>query len=376
MYQTLIWSDGYTGTDGGNRFSTTDVRNFLASGLDINKKNLIIASQDMVKEVDADFRTEVLRTEYEGVAWSGTYTALNVLGQEIAKGTSFTVNDLTEQYLGADDVMYHPTANALKPINDGGNGTSYVGFSYEQPSIDDEFKTNAMGIATVSVTNNTVYLGLDWRHFGNLTTLFAGVLDFIEANDAPIVPVELSDFNAEQQGTKVSIDWMTSSEINSNRFEVERRTENTEIYNTIETVEAQGTSTTEQNYGPYFDYGVRYGNSYVYRLKMIDKDGSSEYSQEKIVTMKGGEGNIEVISVGPNPLQTKSELRLNLSETMNVTIELYDVVGNQVSTIINGTLRGGTNMIEINGSNLSNGLYNIVIRSGDLQIIEPITVVK
>ena len=61
---------------------------------------------------------------------------------------------------------------------------------------------------------------------------------------------------------------------------------------------------------------------------------------------------------------------------MNVTIELYDIVGNQVSTITNGTLRGGTNMIEINANNLSNGLYNIVIRSGDIQIIEPITVVK
>ncbi len=79
---------------------------------------------------------------------------------------------------------------------------------------------------------------------------------------------------------------MTSSEINSSRFEVERRMETGDIYNKIESVEAQGTSTTEQTYGPYFDYGVRYGNSYVYRLKMIDKDGSSEYSQEKVVTIE------------------------------------------------------------------------------------------
>jgi hypothetical protein len=338
----------------------------------------------MITNTDDDFRTEVLRAEYEGNPIAGTYLNTpnyTVTGDALAKGTKFTVSDVTEQYLVNPSStfyhdLFHPTAAGLTPVNMGGNGTASVGFKYDEISDANKFKTNAMGIATISVTYNTIYLGLDWRHFGNLSTLFAGVLDFIEANGAPIVPVELSDFNAGQQGSKVSIDWMTSSEVNSSRFEVERRMETADIYNTIETVKAQGTSLTDQTYGPYFDYDVRYGNSYVYRLKMIDKDGSSEYSQEKVVTMKGGEGNIEVISVGPNPLQTKSELRLNLSETMNVTIELYDIVGNQVSTIINGTLTGGTNMIEINGNNLSNGLYNIVIRSGDIQIIEPITVVK
>lgn len=379
MYQTLVWSDGLGMTDGGNRFSKDDVRSFLASGLDINKKNLIIASQDMVKEADDDFREEVLRAEYEGNPIAGTYLNTpnyTVTGDALAKGRKFTVSDFTEQYLGADNPNYHPMASGLTPVNMGNNGTASVGFKYDEIDDANKFKTNAMGIATISVSYNTIYLGLDWRHFGNLTTLFAGVLDFIEANGAPIVPVELSDFNAGQQGNKVSIDWMTSSEVNSSRFEVERRMETGDIYKTIETVKAQGTSIVDQTYGPYFDYDVRYGNSYVYRLKMIDKDGSSEYSQERVVTMQGGEGNIEVISVGPNPLQTKSELRLNLSETMNVTIELYDIVGNQVSTIVNGTLTGGTNTIEINGNNLSNGLYNIVIRSGDIQIIEPITVVK
>jgi hypothetical protein len=198
----------------------------------------------------------------------------------------------------------------------------------------------------------------------------------MEANGAPIVPVELSEFNARQQGNKVSIDWATESEVNSSRFEVERRDERGEIYRKIEEVEAAGTSISRRTYGPYNDYGVRYGNSYVYRLKMIDKDGTSDYSDERLVTMQGGAGKLEVISVGPNPLREQSTLRLNVSEPMQVVVELYDMVGNKVSNLHNGSMSQGENQIEIKGSTLSSGVYNIVIRSGEIQIVEPITVAK
>ena len=381
MYQTLVWSDGYGSQDGGDRFSTADIRRFLSSGEEIYKKNLIIASQDMVMEAEEEFVREVLRAEYEGNplanptdTYLGTPDLYTITGVEIAEDHDFTVNDFSEQYLGSDEPMLHPIASGLKPINTIGNGVSQVGMKYDE--INDAFKTNAAAITTVTVTYNTVYLGLDWRHLGDLHSVFSGLLDFINTNDAPIVPVELSEFNAQQQSNKVVLDWSTESEVNSSRFAIEKRTENSEIFRTIEEVSASGTSVERKTYGPYYDYDVRFGNEYVYRLKMTDKDGTSDYSEERVVTMRGEGGMLEVISVGPNPVKAESVLKLNSSEVQELSVELYDVVGNQVSTLYRGNSIIGVQEIKINSNGLSSGVYNIVIRSGEQQIIEPISVVK
>ena len=135
-------------------------------------------------------------------------------------------------------------------------------------------------------------------------------------------------------------------------------------------------TTTSQVYGPYYDYNVKYGNSYTYRLKMIDKDGTSSHSQERVVSLKGEAGTLTVVSVGPNPSKDKSELRLNLGSTMPLTIELYDMAGNQVKTIYTGSQVSGESRYEINVNGLSSGIYNIVVRSGEIQIIEPLSVVR
>jgi len=109
---------------------------------------------------------------------------------------------------------------------------------------------------------------------------------------------------------------------------------------------------------------------------MTDKDGTSSYSEERVVNLRGTEGTIEVVSVGPNPSRDRSELRLNLVGNMEITIELYDMTGSQVKTIYSGNQLSGESRYEINVNDLVSGSYHIVVRSGEIQIIEPLTVVK
>jgi hypothetical protein len=279
------------------------------------------------------------------------------------------------QYLGVDDTDYYPMASGLKVVNGVDlSGTAQIGAYYD--SKDDDFKVNGAAVATVTVTYNTLYFGLDWRHMGELTKLLMGVIDFIEENGAPIVPVELSEFNARQQGNKVALDWATSSEVNSSMFTIEKKDARTNLFTGIEEVSASGNTTEEKVYGPYYDYSVKYGNTYTYRLKMTDKDGTSSYSEERVVNLRGTEGTIEVVSVGPNPSRDRSELRLNLVGNMEITIELYDMTGSQVKTIYSGNQLSGESRYEINVNDLVSGSYHIVVRSGEIQIIEPLTVVK
>jgi Secretion system C-terminal sorting domain len=105
--------------------------------------------------------------------------------------------------------------------------------------------------------------------------------------------LSLSYFTAQKQPKSVLLNWQTATEINTNKFIIER-SKNATNFETVNTVTAAGNSSTIRNYNcldltPY--NGINY-----YRLKQIDKDGSFVYS--KTVTINF---SIKGSIVYPNP---------------------------------------------------------------------------
>ena len=68
---------------------------------------------------------------------------------------------------------------------------------------------SSMGISSNSQVKNTLVLGADWRHYKNSERLFRSVYDFVVKNGGTIVPVELTDFEANLIGKKVELNWAT-----------------------------------------------------------------------------------------------------------------------------------------------------------------------
>ena len=66
---------------------------------------------------------------------------------------------------------------------------------------------------------------------------------------------------------------------------------------------------------------------------------------------------VENTKLYPNPAQNSATLELSLVQDSKVNISIYDLSGKEINTIFNGTLNSGKNEIEINTSNLSNGIY-------------------
>ncbi len=52
-------------------------------------------------------------------------------------------------------------------------------------------------ITTNAVEYNLALLGVDWRHWGNIETVLRTVIDFAEANEGYVVPIDLLYFNAD-----------------------------------------------------------------------------------------------------------------------------------------------------------------------------------
>jgi photosystem II stability/assembly factor-like uncharacterized protein len=68
----------------------------------------------------------------------------------------------------------------------------------------------------------------------------------------------------------------------------------------------------------------------------------------------------------PNPFNPVTRISFFIPTKSNVCLEVYDVLGKKVSTLLNKTLEAGNHDAIFNGANLSSGIYFYCIRLGSL----------
>jgi len=390
IYRSMVWIDAHDQIGGApyrlTRYDRDNIEDFLAAGTFAQKKNLLIGSQEMVRNESSDMASWVR---------NNLNAKVGVPNNPLGAGASYANKLINGSILGRDLKFRvvetgYPNDDApragLFTIDNPGVGTSRIGFKYAE-HIDDRPLENfyvadgqrVAAIATTSVEYNSILVGLDWRHWADLTGLLRALFDFIEYNGGNIVPVELYDFVVTPAGKRVDIAWKTSSEVNSDKFEIEKSeySETGLNFRTIEAVKAIGHSVASTTYGPYIDNNVEFGKSYVYRLKLIDKDGTFKYSDEKFVEIQGLSGSAQINSISPNPITTTADLTYTITESMNVTVILYDMLGNEVQTLFDGFLNSGVHKLNISAAHLANGTYTIVLKgSGDLYLTTQVNVIK
>ncbi len=59
----------------------------------------------------------------------------------------------------------------------------------------------------------------------------------------------------------------------------------------------------------------------------------------------------------PNPFNPSTLIRFSLPKAQNITLEVFDITGRNVATLISGRVEGGTNSIPFFANNLASGIY-------------------
>ncbi len=85
-------------------------------------------------------------------------------------------------------------------------------------------------------------------------------------------------------------------------------------------------------------------------------------------------GNVSSFNVYPNPFSDVTTFSINLNKADDVTIKVYNVVGEIVSSYAAGTMTTGENQIKFDGSSLSGGIYFVTVTAGAQTITKKITV--
>jgi outer membrane protein assembly factor BamB len=179
------------------------------------------------------------------------------------------------------------------------------------------------------------------------------------------VPVELISFNASLNGVNVTLTWTTASQLNNRGFEIERKSGNGD-YQSISFIKGDGTTTEQKSYS-YTDKELQEGD-YTYRLKQIDFDSSVHYSGLVNVSVKlPAEFNLS--QNYPNPFNPSTTINFSLPQKQMVKLIVYDILGKEVKTLVNGEKDAGSYNVQWNGTNnngvnVSTGIYIYRITAG------------
>ena len=229
----------------------------------------------------------------------------------------------------------------------------YIGFNLNGPGgVNADFKDASRVNTTLAMLQN----GANWNQTQiNNTNITLSCTDFTNN----MLPIELISFDARLRGNEVLFDWVTETEVNNERFEIEHSADN-QIFTSIGTVAGKGTSYEKNSYRMVHNFPV-VGINY-YRLKQIDYDGKFDYSETVYVRKEIG----SEISIYPNPTNDHIIIQSNNSLIDDQQFLVYDAMGRQINI---SSSKEGEYAVRLNTSSLDSGIYFIQISSGNIKKI-------
>jgi hypothetical protein len=199
--------------------------------------------------------------------------------------------------------------------------------------------------------------------------------DYIaKVSDAPPLPVELAGFDVTRDGASVELTWQTASETNNAGFRVQHQTEGDwATLGFIESKATGGTTTKAQSYRYTVGRELEPG-THRFRLEQVDLDGSTSPGTVVAVDI-GMDQALSLSAPAPNPAAESTTLSFGVKESTEATVTIYNVLGQRVKTLYQGTPQAGeTKGVRVNVGSLPSGVYFVRLRASGQTRTERLTV--
>ncbi|MDP4266579.1 MAG: T9SS type A sorting domain-containing protein [Bacteroidota bacterium] len=179
------------------------------------------------------------------------------------------------------------------------------------------------------------------------------------------LPIDLMTFKAICEDNKVTLYWVTTSEVNNNYFTIEKSTDN-ELWKVVGMVKGAGNSNRIINY-TLVDKDAA-GESLFYRLKQTDFNGKYKYSGMISSNCVSKEPSVSFLP-DIDPKSNKLTVIMKNFDCKTANIILYDAMGKKVyERKLNDVSDNCKVMIDFDI--LSNGVYFIHFISKDFNKIQ------
>jgi len=208
-------------------------------------------------------------------------------------------------------------------------------------------------VSPISTTGSTQYPFTT----GSTAASYSATRFSILFKTAAALPVSITGLKAFQQNAGVQVEWNTLNETNMAAYQVEKSVDGTS-FNKAGTVTATGNSSYN-----WYDASPVNGSNF-YRIKLLDKSGSSKYTQ--VVNVKMG-GTKNTFSIGGNPIRNRTiTLQMESVEKGSYTVKVFNSLGQQVATrTINHAGGSATETIAL--ANAPAGTYQLSILGNNVK---------
>lgn len=194
---------------------------------------------------------------------------------------------------------------------------------------------------------NTVVVGSNYIEFST-----SGFSRFYISSPATPLPVELVSFNGYTEGGKNLLTWVTASQKNVSHFSIERSPNGVKNWFEIsKPIKAEGTTEEVKKYS---ETDLSPTPLAYYRLKMVDFDGSFQYS--KVISIQKDDLKKSDFRVFPNPFNGNLNIQFSISKAQKVAFEIVNILGQHQQSAYFNT-NEGVNNFNLNTEQLPKGAY-------------------
>ncbi|TNE72945.1 T9SS type A sorting domain-containing protein [bacterium] len=349
----------------------------------------------------------------QSIAGIGTYN----FGNEVVVNVT-GIAGLTDLEVDLRNELYESDYNALpryyRLIYTGGTATGDITFGYSESEL-----------GTINESNLRVWVhkgGLVWANLGgvvdevnntitvsgytlgegtaaetmnkanpNNPNVLDGSEDFLlsDENSQASLPVELTRFEVidEHEPGLTKLEWETATETENYGFYLSRTyigSDNVDLekptmprdttWIELAFVEGAGNSVEKQVYS-FEDGDVQEAGKYLYRLIQMDFDGKTT-AYDPIEFLYTGPETFSLKNNYPNPFNPVTVIPYDVAERTAVRIEIFNVLGQRVSTLVNEVKNPGTYKIEFRASGYASGVYIVRYSAQGRSFVKKMLLVK
>jgi len=191
----------------------------------------------------------------------------------------------------------------------------------------------------------------DMPFCGNFAADSLGEVEDYWIEDAQLV-VGLHSFDVVPGDARATVNWRTASETDNDHFEILR--DNVLVHS----VPALGSSASGSNY-QWVDNGLTNGTEYTYTLRAVDVNGGHQELAVESVTpsVNAVIGEYALHQNFPNPFNPETQISYDLVASGYVTIKVYNMIGQEVATLVSGLKDAGSHTVTFDASHLPAALY-------------------
>lgn len=129
-----------------------------------------------------------------------------------------------------------------------------------------------------------------------------------------------------------------------------------------------GAAAWQNSGGVFFDYVVLVPGTYTYQCDVHAPSMSGSFTatlsdvSEEVAT--GAPVSFELRQNYPNPFNPVTAITFSIPEAGSVTLKVYNLLGGEVATLVNGRLGAGLHAIQWDASNVASGRYLYKLNAG------------